>query len=180
VLNAIIEAVDHAARRVLADAAALLAPGPTAPAGAAASPGLAPGADAATRGVTSLRIFANAPRLCNSDPAASAPCPSDAPTQLDVTIQVMTTAAAGSTTPPFASVYFWLRDPVIQRFLLINSSTQPTVVPSGSGYLWSWRMPFSGAGLRPQTQGVVLSGGLAADGGLLLANPVAVQIISGR
>jgi hypothetical protein len=180
VINAIIEAGDHAGNVVLADVAALPAPPPAASGEGAPAPGLAPGADAATRGVTSLRIFATGAKICNSDPTATAACPADAPPEVEVTIQVATSASAGSTKPPFQSVYFWLRDPVAQRFLLINSSTQPTVVQTASGYTWSWRMPLSGAGLRPQTQGIVLAGGLAADGGLLLANPVAFQIVSGR
>jgi hypothetical protein len=97
-----------------------------------------------------------------------------------VTIQATTNSSAGSTTPPFKSAYFWVRDPVAQRFLLINSNAQPTVTQTASGYTWSWRMPFSGAGLRPQAQGVVYSGALAADGGMLFAVPVLFQIVSGR
>jgi hypothetical protein len=161
VLNYIVEAVDHAGNRALADVPRLDRPA---------------GRDARLRGVQTLSATASAQAVCSRN-ATRFRCPSDVAEEVNITIRATTSATV--TTSPFGSTFIWVRDPAAQRFFLEGTSSQPTSTVSGDVRTWTWTIPFRADGYGAQNQAGVLAGGLHADGGLVLSYPAFVNIIEG-
>jgi hypothetical protein len=161
VINYIVEVVDHAGLRTLADLPKLTRPA---------------GQDARLRGVQTFSLVQPTTAVCNGHPSHP-PCPANAATSVDILMRATTPATV--TTSPFASAYVWVQDPAAQRFFVEGTSSQPTSSVSGDIRTWTWTIPFRADGYAPQNQAVVFAGGLHQDGNLVLAYPRTLRIIGG-